>query len=199
MWKKIIYTLLCMLFIAVGAYAKTKSNSDHLSELKKKFPYVLLDDDYGVLSIEDLATNACGRVSEPFSFDNKYSPSLYWQCFESKVISLDCESNGVPDKSEGILGLVVIKTSKNKKQYRYIEHRLWPIKDCKQLIRDASKLVKGTNQACIAGSFIEEDESSGKKSISWFFERIKTKRGCEGRDCEFTKKFQQENCPDLKL
>lgn len=39
------------------------STSDHLTELKSKYPYGLLSDDYGVLTLNDLALNACQTAS----------------------------------------------------------------------------------------------------------------------------------------
>lgn len=200
MWKKIICISMLILFISVSASAEKKLTHDHLSELKEKFPYALLGDDYGILTVSDLATNACGRFSEPLDSDSDTSKSyLYWQCFESKTISFDCEEY-TSYSQKGLSGLIVITAKKDKEQNDYIEHKPWPIKECKQFIRDAAKLIKGTKYACMAGSFIEKKTSpSGQISKSWMVERIKTRKGCEGRDCKFTKKFQQETCPELKF
>lgn len=186
--------ILCLISsVAFGA-------ADHLAELKSKFPYGLLSDDYGILSVNDLAMNACIARPKPFNADNHYYPYEYWQCFESKTLSFSCDSSGVPDEHEGIMGLVIVKASSNQVQHEYLERKLWPIKDCKNFLKDAAALLKGTRYACISGSFIENEvDHSGHQTTSWVFERLKTEKGCEGHDCEFTKKFKQDSCPNIKL
>ncbi len=190
--------MLTLYLISSLAFGAT---SHHLEELKSKFPYGLLSDDHGILTLDDLASNACNAKPKPFSpSSHSYQ---YWQCFESKNISFDCDSNGVPDKHEGVMGLIVVKASNQQVQHDYIEHRLWPIKECKSFLKDAAILLKGTQYACISGSFITEDVNrsahpSIHPSMSWQFERIKTIKGCEGRGCDFTKGFKRENCPRLK-
>lgn len=190
-------TLVLLCLIQSSAFGVTGS---HLAELKSKFPYGLLGDDYGVLTLNDLAINACGVVPRPFNSNSHYYPYEYWQCFESKTLSFDCDSNGIPDEHEGVMGLIVVKASMNGVQHEYLERRFWPIKDCKGFLKDAAAILKGTQYACISGSFIENEKGpSAPPSTSWLFDRIKTKKGCEGHDCDFTQNFKQENCPDLKL
>ena len=173
---------------------------EHLTELKSKFPYGLLSDDYGILTVNDLAVNACIAEPRPFNTDNRYYPYEYWQCFESKTISFNCDSNGVPNKQEGVMGLIVMRASINHIKYEYIERRLWPIKDCKGFLKDTRALLKGIQHACVSGSFIgNETNHLGHQTSSWIFERIKTKKGCEGHDCKFTRQFKQDSCPDMKL
>lgn len=198
MRQKIIGGLILSMLACISIFAFARSKT-HLTELNTKFPYGLLGDDYGVLTMNDLAINACGVTPKPFKADNSdYNPYEYWQCFESKNISFNCDSNGVPDKHEGPLALVVTKVSLKKVEHKYFERRLWPIKDCRSFIKDAAALLKGIQYACISGSFIESGtDHSGHIFNSWIFERIKTQKGCEGHDCELTLKLQQINCPKI--
>lgn len=191
-------SLLLVSLISVLAFA---SSNNHLVGLKAKYPYGLLGDDHGILVENDLAINACIAEPKLFNADNDdYHPYEYWQCFESKTISFRCDSNGVPDRHEGVKGLLVAKASINHLQHEYFERRLWPIKDCKDFLKDAKALLKGVRFACISGSFLEtEKDHLGNKVTSWVFERVKTKKGCEGHDCDFTKKFKKDSCPDRKL
>lgn len=198
MRQKLITRSFVLMFCLISSLA-FGTNGKHLAELKSKYPHGLLSDDYGILTLNDLAINTCGVTPKPFNIDSRYYPYEYWQCFESRTISFDCDSNGIPDEYEGVMGLIVVKTSASGVQHEYIEHRLWPIKECKRFIKDAAHLLKGTEYACISGSFIENEKGrSGHLSSSWLFERIKTKKGCEGRHCDFTKEFKQENCPNFK-
>jgi len=189
--------ILCLCLVSSLSFGAT---DNHLAELKSKFPYGLLGDDYGVLTLKDLAINACDVTPKPFNSAAHYYPYEYWQCFERKSISFSCDSNGIPDEHEGVMGLIVVKASANGVQHEYIERRFWPIKDCKRFLRDAAALLNGTQYACISGSFIEnEKDHSGHPLISWLFERIKTKKGWEGHESDFTEKLKQGKCPDLKL
>ena len=188
--------LLILCLISVVAFGAV----EHLTELKSKFPYGLLSDDYGILTVSDLAINACIAEPRPFNADNRYYPYEYWQCFESKTISFNCDSNSVPVKHEGVMGLIVMKASINHIKHEYIERRLWPMKDCKRFLKDTKALLKGIQYACVSGSFTgKEINRSGHQSLSWIFERIKTKKGCEGHDCRLTRQFKQDSCPDMKL
>jgi hypothetical protein len=37
----------------------------------------------------------------------------------------------------------------------------------------------------------QEAKENNQNTTSWFFDRIKTKKGCEGRSCDFTEKVQK--------
>jgi hypothetical protein len=194
MWKSLALLFIPLLILsdAIG------EPSDRLKTFKEKFPYGLLNNDHGILNVNDLAINACIAIPKPFKISSNYYPYEYWQCFESKSISLSCDSNDTPDEHEGLLGLVVVKASIDKVQHEYIESRLWPRGQCKQFIKDVAAILKGTRYACISGSFNDNSlDGFGNKSFNWLFERIKTKKGCEGRGCEFTKKFKHDICPKL--
>lgn len=198
MRQRLIDVTSMLLFCLISGLAFGITDN-HLEKLKSKFPYGLLGNDHGILTQNDLATNACSVVPRPFNQNSHFYPYEYWQCFEKKTISFDCDSDGVPDEHEGVMGLIVVKASIDGNLHDYIERRLWPIKDCKQFIRDAAALLKGSGYACISGSLIHtEMDHSGHPSTSWIFGRIKTKIGCEGRDCDFKKAFNQKNCPALK-
>lgn len=194
MLKKSIFTYTLLLFCLISSSALCGA-SNHLMILKSKFPHGLLGDDYGILKTRDLAINACRFKPKPFPPDTLTRPNEYWQCFESRSISLSCSSSGVRDDDEGVMGLVVVNAPTGQTNHKYIERRPWPIGECKSFLKDLDLLLKGTLHVCISGSFIEDE---GKIS-SWIFERLKTRKGCEGRGCDFTNKMKQEYCPNLRL
>ena len=197
MRKKIIYGLFWFTLHLFSSLAFGRPSS-HLESLNSKFPYGLLNDDHGILTVKDLASNACNAKPMPLNPDSiSYE---YWQCFESRGISFDCDSNGIPDEHEGIMGLIVVKVSARQDQHEYLEHRLWPIRQCRRFIKDAAALLRRNKYACLSGSFIDEEKNrSGHRSVTWNFQRIKTKTGCEGRGCDFSEKLKQDNCPNLKF
>jgi hypothetical protein len=91
------------------------------------------------------------------------------------------------------MGLVAVRASLKQVEHEYIERRPWPIRECRDFLGDLNALLKGTTYVCISGSFIENetDEAGGK--TSWLFGRLKTNKGCEGRDCDFTQEMTEEN------
>jgi hypothetical protein len=199
MSKKLIrgFCLLVFHFVSTLAFGTA---SGHLAELNSRFPYGLLSDDHGILTVNDLATNACLVRPKLFNPISDHNPYDYWQCFESKTVSFDCDSNGIPDDFEGIMGFIVVKALVGQVHHEYLEHRPWPIKECKKFIKNAAALVNDARHVCIAGSIVvSEKDHTNQQSFSWKFERIKTRRGCEGHHCDFTKKFKQDNCPELAI
>lgn len=167
---------------------------NHLSELNSKFPYGLIGDDYGILKPDDLKINASN--AEPVPFDPKKQtlhPYQYWKCFKSKSVSLYCESNDQRAYYEGAMGLIVFKVKSQNESDTYSEARLWPINDCLRFIRDAKSLLNDSSHVCFSGVFISQElNENGDKEFTWSFEKIKTKKGCEGRQCEVSGKEKED-------
>src|ERR1700681_3643600 len=99
MRKVMILFLSCQ--VAIFAFGTTL---EHLRMLQSKYPYGLLGDDYGILTISDLALNACHVKPEPFVPGN-FTPYEYWLCFENKLILVACEDCGFLEE-EGAVGRV---------------------------------------------------------------------------------------------
>ena len=147
----------------------------------------------------DLALNACHIKPEPF-VPGALNPYEYWQCFESKSISLACKDVGVLDE-EGVVGRVVVKAHDNQITHRFIESRPWALWDCRTFVKSLKKLMKGTSHACISASYIgkEEEIEFGQKERIGILNRFKTLKGCAGEECELTQKIKQEYCPNMKF
>lgn len=192
MWKILIINLipLCLLNNSVIAQ---RTNSAHLEELKSKYPYGLLSDDYGVLTVNDLALNACHIIPEPFTLD-ALNPYEYWLCFESQTVLAVCEDQNFSNE-DGRVGRVVVEAKNHQIAYRFIESRPWPIQDCKSFVTRVKGLVHGVSHACISASYIRREKNNERTGI---FHRLKTHLGCEGDECVFTEKIKQEYCPNLK-
>jgi len=76
-------------------------NKDHLTDVKKKFPYSLIGDDYGILNEDDLAIPTCHVLPRPYL--NTHVEDLnsfeYWKCFPTTGVQVDC-SGGIYDQDE---------------------------------------------------------------------------------------------------
>jgi hypothetical protein len=189
MWKTLIGIL-----IIVHASA-----SEHPTELKSKYSFGLLTDDYGVLTTKDLALNACHIKAEPF-VPGVTNPFEYWLCFESKTVSSTCDDQSFSNE-DGHVGRVTVKARDHQFSYDFIESRPWPIHDCKSFTKTLKNLVQGTSHTCISASYISKEEKNerGHMERIGIFNQMKTRKGCEGEECVFTEKVRKEYCPDLKL
>jgi len=188
-----------LLFILLSSALTNGAENAHLAKLKLKFPNGLLSDDYRVLNIKDLALNACRLKPPPFIPGATHSYQ-YWICFEIKNILPTCDDEGI-DETEGHIGRVNIQASNQEMVYQFFESRPWPIRDCRSFVKDLKKIMKGTSHGCVSASSITKEEKNerGQMERIGFLHRFKTRKGCEGEECELTKKFKNEYCPELKL
>ena len=182
---------LFFLLISNPAFARP---SDHLQVLKSKYPYGLIGDDYGILSIQDLALNACHFDPIPFA-PNSLNPYQHWQCFENKKISLSCEDiDSIPDYG-GPAARVVVNAVAGNTTHQFIESRPWPLGECRSFLKSLRVIMKGTTHSCISGyNFGAEENKNGIKESIAMLGRFKTRRGCEGQECELTEKIKREYC-----
>lgn len=193
--RKVLIRVLVILSLYQPSLVARGSTFDHLTELKSKYPYGLLSDDYGVLTLNDLALNACHIKPEAF-VPGALNPYEYWLCFESKSVLAICEDQNFSNE-DGHVGRVAVNARDAQIVYHFIESRPWPIRDCKNFVKTLKNLMRGTSHACISASYIDKEEK-GKKERIGIFHRLKTKKGCEGEECMLTEKARKENCPDLK-
>jgi hypothetical protein len=192
MWET-MRALQILFFILLSSILANGADSAHLAELKSKFPNGLLSDDHGVLNIKDLALNAC-RLKPPAFAPGATNTYEYWICFENKSILPTCYDAGV-DETEGHVGRVYIDTHDSEMSYKFFERRPWPIRDCRNFVKALRKIMKGTLHACISASSItmEEKNDRGQMERVGFLHRFKTRKGCEGEECELTKKFKKRS------
>ncbi len=173
------------------------SNASHISELKLKYPHGLVGDDFGVLTINDLALNACHIKPKPF-VPGAFNPYEYWLCFESKSVVATCEDQDFTNE-DGHVGRVVVDAQDSEFSYHFIESRPWSIRDCRSFAKTLKNLIQGTSYACISASYIDKEQKNekGKNVRIGIFHRLKTKKGCEGQECKLTEKMKREYCPRL--
>lgn len=188
-----------LFFILLSSILANGADGAHLAKLKSKFPNGLLSDDHGVLNIKDLARNAC-RLKPPAFVPGATNTYEYWICFENESILPTCYDAGV-DEEEGHVGRVYIDAHDSEMSYHFFERRPWPLRDCRNFVKVLKKIMKGTSHACISASSITKEEKNyrGQMERTGFLHRFKTRNGCEGEECELTKKFQKEYCPELEL
>lgn len=71
------------------------------ADAKKKYPYPLLTEDYGILSENDLAAYTWGMKPRPFTEKEDSGGYNYWQCFPRDAISITLEDQGFSTEDVG--------------------------------------------------------------------------------------------------
>jgi len=193
-----LLTSLAVLSISISALADAPAG--HLQQAKIRYPYSLIGEDHGVLSEQDLAMSTCNTVPTPFA-SHDFS-SYYWKCFESKGVSVQCDSGGEQDPHEGVMGFIVLDAAEGGESHDYIARRPWPIHECRQFIRDVRKRLRGTDYACIMGSGPSTDSKPPERmKYSWIFEAIRTRTGCESyfQQCDLSDLVKKGECEPSPL
>ncbi len=199
MWQKIM--VLAMSLSIHPAFAKAGQANDHLAAAKKKFPYSLIGEDFGVLEENDLAANSCEVESAPLLPNSHFS--LYWRCFDTKDVHFRCDllDDDAPVEAH-LQGWLKIKVEGNNGRHEYMTRHPFDIASCRSYERTFLSLTKNTEHVCIAGSLINmnEVEGDGKKLTSWLFEKYKTVKGCDSNFadvCDIKKMIRNHHCEIL--
>jgi hypothetical protein len=170
-WVSVIY--LC---IVSAAWAEKPS---HLQELRSRYPFGLIEDDYGLLTVEDLAVNACNAETlTPFiSEENGAYP--YWQCFPLKDAKVRCQRAGYDPSTKKVLGYTFVEAKNKNGLQSYLARDARDLQLCRDFLRDWKKTTRGESFVCVAGSFGRVQEAKdGHKETDWVFEKYKTRKGC---------------------
>src|SRR5579863_3599496 len=80
-----------ILFLWIGFALKVGAVT---AEVKKKYPYPLLTEDYSILTENDLAAYTWGMKPRPFSEKEDSGGYNYWQCFSRDAVSITLKDTG---------------------------------------------------------------------------------------------------------
>ena len=169
----------------------------HLTSLKNLYPYGLLGDDYGILTLEDMAVNACIGNEGPWGSGNLAYP--YWQCFPVKDVSVECDDVGYNEDEKSILSILAFVVKSNKESHEYLSKKAITQALCKDFQFDLKKLTQNEEHVCLAGEFTdfytrEYGEAAPVKTESWSFERFKTKKGYNSASTYDLKHYIKNRC-----
>ena len=170
--------IVILFFLWINASA-ANIHQVHLHELNKEFPYGLLTDDFGVLSILDLKINTCIAGPIPFSKNDKISPYPYWQCFEIRNSKINCELGKYDPQEKDTMSMLVVSSMRNNELHEFISRRPITYRSCQLYIKDWQKLTKNEKYICISGADHSEKTNGSKVTWTWIFGRYKTKKGCD--------------------
>jgi hypothetical protein len=142
------------------------------SNLKKKYPNLLLTDDFGILNAKDLHADPSGRSQ--------------WQCFETKNVTFNYNTWKAPDPmgaNNVIVDLCLYSFQvKSDSLHYYGGRRANRLTICKILKRSWIKFTKNQTYICLYGESYRDAEKVKHGKIfqyekSWIFHEFKTLKG----------------------
>jgi len=166
--------IILFLLIVIPSYA-----AEHNQSL------VLLTPDYGILSSKDILRYEQSRNVRPF--DPKNSSNInYWQCFESKNVSINWRSwindGWTRESDEEVCDIKIIVTL-DSATHTYFIRRAAPVEYCVRSKAHWTKLMEKEAHVCLGGEYGPNEKPSSnsneKSNLYWTFDMIKTHKGCD--------------------
>lgn len=155
-------------------------------DTQEKYSKVLLIQDYGILSQEELATYI--RTVKPAIFSGELGKDFnYWQCFPRANVMITLRDKGYSSEDIGNFenygDLSINVWSNDGVSNEYSMRRPWAIDEEERIFKKWQKLMKNEKYVCLAGSMgrAEKKIKNNKRYITyfWTFEKIKTLKGCD--------------------
>jgi hypothetical protein len=142
-------------------------------QIYKSQSNVLINFDYGILSMEDL--KRFENTSAPAkAFDGSFTGYTYWQCFNKKYLKFECDYIEPRDQPGSSISLEV-ETDDEIHSYS-IPHAI-PGDTCDFLLARIRRVLSDQTYFCINGREGALDRTGEKREYSWTFNRLKTKSG----------------------
>lgn len=146
------------------------SISAKAESLQRKYPDLVLSDDYGILDEADIL----------YDVQKLGRGAAVWQCFSIKDVKysystfVDIDPTG---DSEEVNTLCDFTFSAKKREIKnfYYDRSVRDIYSCRERNKKWKKITKGQSHVCLSGSF---SRVSGKRR-TWFWNKTKTKKGCD--------------------
>lgn len=166
------------------------------ADLKQKYPYSVLTNDYGLLNEIDLDSELDG-IKHPPLFSERAKGYIYWQCFPRDSVTVSLEDLGyspeddpesdVKYNGENNARLTITAKSKGGIFHQYVMWSSFPHSLTQDRYNSYLKLMHEEKHVCIAGSYLEKEatiikgeiEETRQKIYYWGFEKLKTTKGCE--------------------
>jgi len=178
--KFLIFIFLCLL-------SCTEANAVSINA-KKKYPTVLLSNDYSILSENDLGDFSWGfpKNKQP-PFNPKKFGGNYWQCFPRESIEITLKDTGSSASEvgwrENIADLEIKVWISPNLVHEYGMRARWSIVDFEKRFNKWRKIMKGEKYVCLAGNFVNHEHKHvngiERDVYGWIFEKIKTQKGCD--------------------
>ncbi|HXH74026.1 MAG TPA: hypothetical protein VNJ08_03625 [Bacteriovoracaceae bacterium] len=147
--------------------------------LKKKYPYSIMTNDFGILTEKNLLEEIKDGNAAPYNPKIDQPAFGRWQCFPKKDVRFDVETwkgNDPWGPADNIteMCLFSIEVKNVKPSHYYGGRRAYRLSYCNDLKDTWNNLVKGQNHVCLNGfsSAVKDGE------VSWVWNKLKTHKGC---------------------
>lgn len=175
--------IIASIFLCILIYTDVNAVS---LRAEKKYPYVLLSSDYGILNENDLGDFSWGLQRERFN-PKMVLGGNYWQCFPRESIKIILKDTGASSDDFGwkdnIANLRVEVFVNQHLIHVYGMRRNLSIVDFEKRFNRWLDIMKGEKYVCLGGDFVncERTHENGidREECGWIFEKIKTKKGCD--------------------
>jgi hypothetical protein len=75
--------------------------------------------------------------------------------------------------------LMTVRVTEQAGQHEYIARRAVGVSSCARYRSDWLRISEGEKYACLSGPYNDQEENSGGKTSSyWVFDKVKTRKGC---------------------
>jgi hypothetical protein len=170
---------LILLFFAIGnAYGIDPT-------INAKYPFVLINDDHGILTEAELADETYGLTIDPIK-------STHWKCYRADKVSINYSVMQYSKEwGEDVADFNIDVIDENGIVNQYGMRHGMGVTYCKKTSELWKKLLHDQEYVCINGSYASNEDESyhGKKQrvYGWVFNKLKTANGChnysERHDC----------------
>lgn len=138
--------------------------------LHQKYPDMVVGENYEILNESDII----------FDIKNLGRGATVWECFSVKDVkysyttSVDVDPTGDTKEINTMCEFIFLAKKKGVVSI-YHDRRTRDIYGCREIDKKWKKITKGQTHVCLNGSF----GSIEKNKKMWFWERFKTKIGCD--------------------
>jgi hypothetical protein len=153
--------------------------------ISAKYPFVLLNDDHGILMEAELADETYGLTTDPIR-------STHWKCYHTDTININYRVLQYSKEwGEHVASFNIYLIDENGIVNQYGMRHAMGVTYCKETSEIWKKLLRNQEYVCINGSYASNEDKlyHGKKQrvFGWVFNKLKTINGCYNyfgdRDC----------------
>jgi len=170
----------CLILSSLNLSFLPPSNQDHAWD-SSLMTYTLITPDYGILTNEDIETEAnFGAIPAPLIL-NEVSGALVWQCLPTREVSMQCDTELLDSSYHVQYYEPVLEIIDNGRLYEFNTRRAWDGERCLEDMAKWKDAIDGEEVVCISASYTSEwpeDMSPGIDRHSlWEINRVKSAHG----------------------
>jgi len=152
MYRLFLFIILCINII-IKSFAINPTNI-------AKYPFVLVGDDYGILTEQDMMEDEnYGSTVDPLNYNDPIKSDRYWKCYKTSDLSFkywDSKFNKKLDDYH-VGGLIIYVLDNNGILNAYDMRRALSIDVRDKFLKKWRQLIKNQTYLCIHGDFVSNE------------------------------------------